>query len=187
MRASLQTAFDDVAREHQRALSSYRDGWGGWGNDAFPYIMLGADDPHSGFTRVLPFLKRGMRVVDVGCGAGDKLIRFHEAQKDLHVTGIEIDPVLAKMATYVTRPYRNINVIEGNAFAQDYSAYDLIYMYWPIPDSRRQSDLQQLCIQTMKSGARIIVFGSQRSSDYPSMPYMEGHNYNGNSCGWVKP
>ena len=118
LRASQQTAFSDIEREHGdefKRMKVRRD-------KVFPYISLGE---YSFLEYVAPLLKPHMRVVDVGCGAGDKLARFHALDPTLRITGIELDPVMAKCARYMC-PYAEI--IEGDAIAQDYSKFDLIYM-----------------------------------------------------------
>lgn len=142
-------------------------------NGAFPYIL---NSFHHFNQMVIPHLRSYMTVIDVGCGAGDKLLAFKDLESTLTVSGVEIDPVMVRLARYMA-PFAYIS--EGDAFALDYSLFDLIYMYWPIKNFRRQSDLQWLCMQTMKPGAVLLVAGQQQSSDYPTFPDLYK--------GWVKP
>lgn len=121
------------------------------GRKAYPYISL----YHETFANMVRrFLRPGMRVIDVGCGAGDKLLAFKKLCKGLHITGLEYNPTTAAVARYMA-PFAN--VIEGNAFSHDFYDYDLIYMYRPIPDEFLQGELQRHVMFTMRPGATLHV------------------------------
>lgn len=161
----------------------HADGWFGCGR-TFPYISMSWQAVRD---RLQPLLHRDMRIVDVGCGAGDKLILFHLMRHSLQITGIEHHPTMAAFARYAA-PFAHI--IEGDALQQDYSTYDLIYMYSPIADRTMQFDLQERCRKQMKRGAMLICFyqswGRPKHPDqhiYPS----ESRRYPDLSRGWRKP
>lgn len=117
----------------------------------YPYIRLYED----GFIKaVVPHLKPGMSVVDVGCGAGDKLLMFHKIEPTLKITGIEHHPTMAAFARYVA-PFANI--VTGDAFEQDYKLFDLVYMYCPISHYPLQARLQECVMDKMSSGAVLVV------------------------------
>ena len=137
------------------------------GATKFPYILL----DHSYFKAVVgKHLKPGMCVVDVGCGAGDKLVLFRELEPTCHVTGIEYVNLTARFARYVA-PFAH--VIEGDALEQDYSRYDLIYMYRPMSNNDFQYTLEDRVMSQMKSGATLVVC----SASHVNMPL---------EVGWVK-
>jgi SAM-dependent methyltransferase len=126
-------------------------------------------------------LRKGLRVIDVGCGAGDKLLRWQAMQEGMCITGLEYEPVMAKVARYVSRPYPNIHVLEGDAFTHDYSKYDLIYMYCPIKDREGQATLQQYVMESMEPGAKLFV--ALQAHHYPGT----NNHFPDFERGWEKP
>lgn len=116
-------------------------------------------------------------MVDVGCGAGDKLLTMHKWNPSLRITGIEHCHLTAVFAKFVC-PFANI--IEGDALELDYSEYDVIYMYRPIANYDLMTALQRRVMTTMKAGAVYVCVGQNNSDDsnntlFPSLD------------GWVKP
>lgn len=147
---SKQQMFHDIAR------ASQEESWWGRGyiTTNYPYIPLTLECFEPLITKMMQGMKPGMRVVDVGCGAGDKLLAMHMLAEDLDVFGIEYDPILASCARYIC-PFAH--VIEGDALQQDYSIYDLIYMYRPIAHPKTQSALQLRVMRQMKLGSKLVV------------------------------
>lgn len=142
---------------------------------SYPYIQL----YHEEFVRmVVPHLRPGMHVVDVGCGAGDKLLAFRDLEPTLRITGIEHDPTMVAFARYVCP---TAVVREADALAEDYSGYDLIYMYCPMSDRDFQAALQARCMLRMKRGA-ILLVALQCMID-PETGFRFPDFYEG----WVKP
>jgi len=179
MRPSLQRAFRDAANVMNEAQ--------GYGRSKYPYIPLSLDQ----FENMMrPLVKPNMRVIDVGCGAGDKLYSWHMLEPTLYVTGIELDELMVRIANY-TCPFAE--VICGDAFKHDYSKYDLIYMYRPIPDERLQAKLQKFVMNSMRIGARLIVIYQAIHTGSSYRPYRffpdlgSSPNYSDTTLrGWVK-
>lgn len=157
--------FHDISSAHCHEIGQY--------GKRFPYIRFYSK---AFADRVGKLLKNVRTAVDVGCGAGDKLLMLKDLKPSMDVYGIEYDPVMAKFASYITKGVAT--VIEGDALQQDYSGYDLIYMYWPIANAFLQCDLQARCMEQMKCGARLVVMSYQQTSDYPRFPDLHK--------GWVK-
>lgn len=143
---SEERALEDCMDAGREAERSY-----GFSPKTYPYIALS----HEQFVEaVCKYIKPGATVIDVGCGGGDKLIALHRMCPSLHITGLEHNPLTAKVAHYMA-PFAN--VIEGDAFKNDFGVYDLIYMYRPIPDPTLMSELQHHVISSMRPGAVLVV------------------------------
>lgn len=146
MPSQKQWMFHDLAHAHQQ------DGHAMDRSGHYPYIPL----PLSRFAAVIsPKLKPNMRVLDVGCGAGDKLLAFQIMKPTLRITGIEYDPTMAACARYTCGTFAKI--IEGDALTQNYKHYDLIYMYRPMSEPDLQASLQARVMMQMRRGAVLIV------------------------------
>lgn len=148
--AELQWKFQTIARRSQRAMRY--GALEGKKHKRYPYIPL-----HLGsFERLVrPLIKPCMHVIDVGCGAGDKLYAFHTFKKSLRITGIEYSAKLVMQAREICGKFAV--VLCGNALKHDYAPYDLIYMYRPIVCVELQGKLQEQVMRTMKLGATLVV------------------------------
>lgn len=137
-----------------------------WARDrTFPYISMGAE----GFkTLVKPYLKPNMHVIDVGCGGGDKLLRFLELEPTLKVYGLEHHPTMCSLAAYMV-PQATIIQSDALHFSA-YELFDLVYMFWPICDTRMMFRLKHRVKRFMKQGATLIIAGGPC-----------------NTIGWLKP
>jgi len=146
---------EDIFKMAERAVS---DDYG-YATGSYPYIAL----CHDSFIKLVgKHLRKGMRVIDIGCGAGDKLAAFKALKKSLHITGLEYHPTMVALARIMC-PFAT--VVEADAFKWDYSRYDLLYMYRPICDPFRQAQLQQCVMDGMRPGAILCV---QYQEDYKS-------------------
>jgi SAM-dependent methyltransferase len=173
MPARLQTMFRHMAKaaQHERNQSGYH-----YGNTSFPYIPACL----SSFEQALrQLLKDGMHVIDVGCGAGDKLWTFHALNPRLRITGIEHDATMARCARYICRDFATI--IEGDALVHDYKPYDLIYMYRPMISADMQTLLQEQVMSTMRIGATLVVFYAEMQNTRTDQPFPDQLER-----GWVK-
>jgi SAM-dependent methyltransferase len=163
LRPTLEQAFSDIqiAIDDEHWLKLDGEGYHQYGlhdgspTSGYPYISLYV--AHFGDMMVKAKLNKHMHVIDVGCGAGDKLLRWQELCPGMRITGLEYEPVMAAAARYVSRPFPNINVICGDAFVHDYHKYDLIYMYCPIKNPFGQGLLQDHVIRSMRRGAKLCV------------------------------
>jgi SAM-dependent methyltransferase len=174
MRPSLQKAFRDAANLMQDVSEHH--------SDKFPYIPLSLDQ----FEPMMqPLVKPGMRVIDVGCGAGDKLYAWWMLEPTLRITGIELDELMARFARF-TCPFAE--VVCGNAFKHDFQNYDLVYMYRPIPSEDGQATLQDYVMQSMRIGARLVVVYQAYwfQGNYQFFPRLGATPNDSGHSGWVK-
>ena len=156
----LQWMFHHIAEAHQEE--------NGFRGKHFAYIPLHL----SHFLDLIkPHLKPNIHIVDVGCGAGDKLYELHLQEPSLRLTGIEYDDVLARCAKRICGSFANI--IHGNALEQDYSHYDLIYFYRPIAHDDLQSDLQIRIMKTMRRRAILQTALYQYENTRTKKPFPQ--------------
>ena len=72
------------------------------------------------------------RIIDIGCGKGRVLAYLVGKGVPCKLTGIEINPEVASVADRWTKRYRNIEIVEGDAFGLDYNDYTVLFMYRPM-------------------------------------------------------
>jgi len=75
-------------------------------------------------------LRKGGKLVDLGCGDG-KALRFFSKEFGLITEGYEINPFVARFAKILNRRrwFNNIKVIRANLKKADLKKYDYIYIY----------------------------------------------------------
>lgn len=76
-------------------------------------------------------LRRGDKVVDVGCGKGRVLNFLLSLDLDLDITGIEVDEAVARATAERLRGYPNVHILVGDARKHLPASFDLLYMYNP--------------------------------------------------------
>ncbi len=94
--------------------------------------------PYNGLDIVLRDLdlKPEDSFIDIGCGKGRAIAYLVGNGCPCRITGIEINPEVASVASRWTRRYPNVEIIEGDAFGLDYNDYNVLFMYRPMePDA----------------------------------------------------
>ncbi|CCH49911.1 class I SAM-dependent methyltransferase [Pseudodesulfovibrio piezophilus] len=77
------------------------------------------------YTKLAPLVKAGGRVLDLGCGIGDRLLPFHNNGFDVY----GVDPSEHRTQIATTR-MRNILVGDGETYlANNHEKFDLIYLF----------------------------------------------------------
>lgn len=137
-------------------------------SECFNYIMYGWDSFRKELT---PYLKDAKSFIDVGCGAGDKVHLAKKINPNLWACGIE----LSKPMTVWADAMGVENVWHGDAFKLDYSNWDVIYAYWPIPDHEKMALLMYHIITTMRSGANLIIVGWAPRTGHNPMTNVDNH------------
>lgn len=71
-------------------------------------------------------------IIDIGCGMGRPLAYLVRAKFPGKITGVEINPVVAECAQQWAARYDNVDVICGDAFELDLSAFTAFFMWKPM-------------------------------------------------------
>jgi len=115
--------FEKIAKDSRKKGAYNRN------DKYFEYIQL---PPVTFIAGAIPWIKKRMHFVDIGCGAGDKLALVHMlAAKDVKITGIEMRKAMVEKARELC-PFAHI--IHKNALGLTYENYDILYAYRPIAD-----------------------------------------------------
>ena len=107
--------------------SVYRDdakGVGMTGSQSTHYLVLNRIFSHVTLSERDSFL-------DVGCGKGRVLAFLLKKHAPCKLSGIEINEAAAQVALDWTRKYKQVKVIQGDAFRLDYNAYTVLFMGRP--------------------------------------------------------
>ena len=70
--------------------------------------------------------------IDIGCGKGRVIAYLVGRGCRSRITGIEINPEVASVASRWTKRYHNVEIVEGDAFGLDYNDYTVLFMYRPM-------------------------------------------------------
>jgi SAM-dependent methyltransferase len=94
------------------------------------------------------------KFLDVGCGLGSlcEIARI----KGLVVEGIEINPVLIKIAKQIFPDIKiyEMNIIDFNR----YHEYDIIYYWLPFRDEKLKWEFREKIENEMRIGAYLVIF-----------------------------
>jgi protein-L-isoaspartate(D-aspartate) O-methyltransferase len=118
----------------------------------FPERLLNNGQPSSlaGWVDHLD-LKRGERVVHVGCGTGYyTAILAHVVGSGGHVTAVEIDDELAPRAKTNLAHLRHVEVVHGDGSAFDFSSADAVFV------NAGATHVPERWIESMRPGARLM-------------------------------
>lgn len=116
-------------------------------------------------------LQDGQTFVDLGCGTGTTVFAIGKAGKGKAV-GIELSLPLylyCKVKQFLTRA-KNVEFRFGNAFKQDWSKFDLLYVFGM--DSRMKKIKEKFFSQA-KQGARLMSYAFQLEGVQPDFVSKE--------------
>jgi len=138
--------------------------------------------PFTGFLRLMQMVRRitlaqgkprPVRFLDVGCGAGLKLVQAAEFFEV--VQGLEFDPARAEVAQmFVARSRRlHDSALCGDALEfEDYGAFDVIYAYKPLSDPTLLHQMEARIAAQARPGTILVL------------PYFEaGFRFQDLGCG----
>lgn len=138
--------------------SPFEESHGATGSQAAPY---------EGLDIVLKDLdlKPDDSIIDIGCGKGRAIAYMLSHGIINKITGIEINPVVAKIAREWTAKFPNVEIIEGDAFGLDYNDYDVLYMYRPM-DTGAFICFVELLEQTLTHDIKLFYYVDTQSGFY---------------------
>lgn len=101
-------------------------------------------------------IKPGMKVMDLGSGAGRLL--FLAAQKGAYATGYELNPFLViwtKLMIFLKGQQRQVQVLYKSIYDADIKEADVIFMFLFPPHMKK---LAEKITKEAKSGAKILSY-----------------------------
>ena len=130
---------------------------------AFPYIPF----PNRDFIRALTLVKKhfpnALSFCDVGCGIGTKVALARAY--GFKASGVELRKKYIKEAEKLYLEYRDsIKLFHQNAMDHNYSQYDVIYYYRPIPCDKLMRKLVSLIFDQMEAGSIVMSAGVSHGS-----------------------
>ena len=69
--------------------------------------------------------------MDVGCGKGRAIAFLLREKVPCRITGVELNPEVARVAKGWTVSHDNVDVLEADAFSLDYDAFTVLYLFRP--------------------------------------------------------
>lgn len=141
----------------------FEEEFGATGSQSAPYL---------GLDIVLQDLKLSPddSIIDIGCGKGRAIAYLLSHGYNCKITGIEINPEVAAVAREWTKPYPNVEIIEGDAFGLDYNDYNVLYMYRPM-DTGAFICFVELLEETLTHDIKLYYY-----VDIQSGFYINGRN-----------
>lgn len=103
----------------------YEDRYGATGSQSVPYAGLEEIMNRVSF-------KEGDSLIDIGCGKGRVLAYLKSSGCKASLTGIELNPEVASVASSWSKDIPGISIICGNAFDIDFDQYTHFFMYRPM-------------------------------------------------------
>ena len=105
--------------------SPYADKYGATGSQSVPY---------SGLEEIMSriSLNEGDSLIDIGCGKGRVLAYLKASGYRVSLTGVELNPEVASVASSWAKDCPDISIICGNAFDIDFDLYTHFFMYRPM-------------------------------------------------------
>ncbi len=109
--------------------------------------------------RALQYCQTGGNALDVGCGAGGRMVRLMQ-KKELAITGIDVSPEMIKLAIE-NHPDENF-LIDDICHYQAKEKYNFILAWdsiFHLPLSEQEPVVTKLCKLLAKDGVLIYTFG----------------------------
>jgi ubiquinone/menaquinone biosynthesis C-methylase UbiE len=111
-------------------------------------------------------LHPGMKLLDVGCGAGHLVNALGRRYPDLTLTGVDLSPEMIRRAREATRGLPNVSVSVGDALALDFpdATFDFVLSiasikHWP----NRVSGMREI-FRVLRPGGRVFVMEIDRNA-----------------------
>ena len=106
-------------------LSQFRESHGATNSLSTPYGALEVVLGSAQFTE-------DDAIIDIGCGHGRVLAYLVDSGFPGHIAGVELNPDVASFTRNWLKRYPEIELIEGDAFKQDLSRFNVFYLWKPM-------------------------------------------------------
>ena len=103
--------------------------------------------------------------IDVGCGKGRVLAYLVSRNAPCRITGIELNPEVASVASGWSSRFPNVEVIEGDAFDLDYNDYTILFMYRPM-ETDAFMDFIDMLEKSLAHNITVIYYADGQSGYY---------------------
>lgn len=103
--------------------------------------------------------------IDVGCGKGRVLAYMISKEYPCSLTGIELNEDVAAYAKQWSDRYKNITIINGNAFELDYNQYTVLFMGRPFETEMFHKFIDQL-EEKLTHNIKLFYWCDTQSGDY---------------------
>lgn len=118
-------------------------------------------------------LKKGDRLLELGCGDGKVLLAA--ARAGAVATGYELNPILALIAWARTRKYRKqVKVVWGDFWRADWPVTDVIFVFL-LP--KYMAKLDTKIVQTSSKPVRLVSFAFQIKDCKPTKVLHDVYRY----------
>lgn len=110
-------------------------------------------------------VKRGARVLDVGCGGGQNALALADLRPDLEITGLDLSPgQVARATRRAAKRGTGQRFVEGSALELPFSdgEYDLVMSFASIKHWPDQLRGLSECARVLKPGGRLLVLEADR-------------------------
>jgi SAM-dependent methyltransferase len=120
---------------------------------------------------LLPHLRKGMRLLDFGCGPGSITVGLAKAVAPGPVTGIDVAVDVLERASALAQEQKvsNISFEEGSVYQLEFpnDTFDVAYGHQVLQHLRRREDALAELRRVLKPDGLLAV----RDSDYATMPF----------------
>jgi ubiquinone/menaquinone biosynthesis C-methylase UbiE len=128
------------------------------------FIKMAGPLHDAALAELAPWIRSGMRILDVGCGGGQFALRLADRFTDIELVGVDLSPDQVARARKRTSGRVQLSFLEGSALDLPFAAeaFDLVYSvgslkHWPDPELGLRE-----CARVAKSGARLFVMEGDR-------------------------
>lgn len=121
--------------------------------------------------RFIPRIPLGGRVLDVGSGGGQHLVRIAQDRADLRLEGIDVSETMIKRARALVEKagvQDRVNIQQGDALSIPFGdgLFDGVYSAGPLKQVIDKPRLMYECYRVVRPGGRLLLMEVNRGCSY---------------------